>query len=79
MTTEAPKPKPPVAKLEPIQPTAKESTPSVKRPFVQKPHLTDRPFQNDALKKLRSEMPNERPRKNFSGRSSANRPSTNNK
>lgn len=33
-------------------PTAVEDTP-IKKPFVPKPHLTQRPFRNDALVSLR--------------------------
>lgn len=55
--TEAPKPRPPVKKLEVIQPSAKESTPSTKVPYVRKPHLTDRPLRdNEKLQKLQAEL-----------------------
>lgn len=68
---ETPKPHPPASKLVPIQPTAKESTPSVKRPFVRKPHLTDRPLRdNGDLAKLRNELTKAKPaRKPYNKRS----------
>lgn len=34
----------------------REKKAAAKKPFVRKPHLTDRPFQNDSLKALRDEM-----------------------
>jgi hypothetical protein len=59
---ETPKPHPPATKLIPIQPTAKESTPSVKRPFVRKPHLTDRPLRdNAALEKMKNDLIKSKP------------------
>lgn len=43
------------------------SVPSPKKPFVRKPHLTERPFaQNSELKKLRESMPEKQnPRKRY--------------
>lgn len=42
----APKPQPPKSKLVPILETIKEAPTPVKRPFVLREHLTDRPFRD---------------------------------
>ena len=53
----APKPRPPVTKLVPIQPAPKESTPSVKKPYIRPEHLTTRPFKgNEGLEKLKRDL-----------------------
>lgn len=52
-----PKPKPPVNKLVAIQPSAQESKPSVKKPYVRRDHLTQKPFRDDPkVEELRREL-----------------------
>lgn len=57
-STSRPKPHPPVKKVEPQESSSSTtSSPSPKKPFVRKPHLTERPFQNPELRKFRESMP----------------------
>jgi len=40
-----------------------EQKPVIKRPFVRKPHLTDKPFKNEQMKALQKSMENLKPNK----------------
>lgn len=64
-TNSRPKPRPFVPKPSesstPSSATTGENDKLVKKPFVRKPHLTDRPFKNEALEKLRADLNQKKP------------------
>lgn len=71
-STSRPKPHPPVKKVEPEKSSSSTtSSPAEKPKFVRKPHLTERPFQNEELKKFRASMsePKRNGRKQYNKRS----------